>query len=255
MNIPRSYSRISLVWILFFFVAFALMVNAAAYLGFKFLYTAITALNSAPAESAMNQIHKVNEQFVMIEKYLNVYFIPISFAVFIIGGFLLWIIIRSSLANALDMAKPSSKMKKKDISVDPSLIKMEKKKNDQRLFLYLLSILQREGRLVDFFFEDLNLYEDAQIGAAVRSIHENCSKTVKKYLSPKPVIDKNEGDQITVPPDFDPDTIKLTGNVTGEPPFKGILRHRGWQVSKLELPTLSGEKDTKILAPAEVEVT
>lgn len=255
MNIPKSYSRTSLVWILFFFVAFALMVNAAAYLGFKFLYTATTALNSAPAESAMNQIHKVNEQFVMIEKYLNIYFIPISFAVFIIGGFLLWIIIRSSLANALDMAEPSSKMKKKDISVDPSLIKMEKKKNDQRLFLYLLSILQREGRLMDFFFEDLSQFEDTQIGAAVRSIHENCTKNIKKYLAPKPVINKTEGDTITVDHGFDPDTIKLTGNVTGEPPFHGILRHSGWQASKIELPTLSGDKESTIIAPAEVEIT
>ena len=29
---------------------------------------------------------------------------------------------------------------------------------------------------MDFLQEDLSLYEDGQIGAAVRSIHENCKK-------------------------------------------------------------------------------
>jgi hypothetical protein len=35
----------------------------------------------------------------------------------------------------------------------------------------MLAILQREGRLMDFLQEDLSLYDDAQIGAAVRNIH------------------------------------------------------------------------------------
>ena len=69
------------------------------------------------------------------------------------------------------------------------------------------------------------------------------------------MIDQNEGDSITVPADFDPNAIKLTGNVTGEPPFHGLLRHKGWRASRLELPTLSTVNDPSILAPAEVEIT
>ena len=99
------------------------------------------------------------------------------------------------------------------------------------------------------------MYEDAQIGAAVRSIQDNCKNSLKKYLNPKAVIDQDEGDSITVPTDFDPNAIKLTGNVTGEPPFHGTLRHKGWRASRLELPTLSPVKDPSILAPAEVEIT
>ncbi|MBS3731400.1 MAG: DUF2760 domain-containing protein, partial [Desulfobacterales bacterium] len=48
---------------------------------------------------------------------------------------------------------------------------------------------------------------------------------------------------------------KLTGNVTGEPPFTGILRHKGWRAGKLELPVLSSTGDPRIIAPAEVEIT
>jgi len=68
------------------------------------------------------------------------------------------------------------------------------------------------------------------------------------------VIDRSEGEEIQVEPGFDPDAIKLTGNVTGEPPFKGILRHKGWRTRKLELLALSGGQDARIIAPAEVEI-
>src|SRR5204862_6347609 len=37
--------------------------------------------------------------------------------------------------------------------------------------LWLLTILQREGRLVDFLLEDIKNVPDAQIGAGVRDIH------------------------------------------------------------------------------------
>ncbi len=130
-------------------------------------------------------------------------------------------------------------------------IEQERKR---RLFLHFLSVLQREGRLLDFFAEELELYDDEQIGAAVRSIQEDCKKTVNKYLAPAPVIDKEEGEEVDIPSGFDPDAIKLTGNVSGEPPFKGILRHRGWKASKKDLPKLSDVLDPSIIVPAEVEI-
>ena len=98
------------------------------------------------------------------------------------------------------------------------------------------------------------MYEDDQIGAAVRSIHEGCKKALQKYITLNAVIDQNEGETVTVPADFNPGAVKLTGNIAGEPPFKGILRHRGWRVSALELPRLSVGEETKIIAPAEVEI-
>ena len=108
---------------------------------------------------------------------------------------------------------------------------------------------------MDFLNEDLDGYDDAQIGSAVRSIHAGCRQLVLEYLNPEPVMDKHEGAIVEVPVDFDPGVIKLTGNVVGEPPFKGILRHKGWQVGKMNLPTLSGSQNAEIIAPAEVEIT
>lgn len=123
-----------------------------------------------------------------------------------------------------------------------------------RLFLHSLSVLQRDGQLLDFFDEDLSSYDDEQIGAAVRSIHEDCKKTIKKYIDPKPVIDNEEGERVTIEPGFDIDSIKLVGNVSGEPPFEGVLKHRGWKAGKKEIPKLSDIQDAAIIIPAEVEI-
>ncbi|MBF0398367.1 MAG: DUF2760 domain-containing protein, partial [Desulfobacterales bacterium] len=141
------------------------------------------------------------------------------------------------------------------IDKEESLIDKEKQENiEKRIFLHLLSILQREGRLIDFLAEDLSTYEDEQIGAAVRDVHEKCKKIIDKYVPSQPILNQDEGDEITVEKGFDAEQIKLIGNVTGEPPFKGVLRHKGWRAKKLNLPTLSNIKDSTIIAPAEVEI-
>lgn len=119
----------------------------------------------------------------------------------------------------------------------------------------MLGILQREGRFIDFLQEDLNLYEDSQIGAAVRNIHQGCKAALSEYVDLKPIFEEAEGNEVSVPPGFDSRAIRLTGNVTGDPPFKGIIRHRGWRVVKIELPQPTSEqKKDWVLAPAEVEI-
>lgn len=117
-----------------------------------------------------------------------------------------------------------------------------------------LGLLQREGRLVDFLREDIQPYDDAQIGAAVRAIHEGCRQILSEHMTLEPVLSGNEGDEVTVPADFDPSAIRLTGNVSGEPPFRGTLRHSGWRVKQVKLPAQPAGQDTKIVAPAEVEL-
>jgi hypothetical protein len=134
------------------------------------------------------------------------------------------------------------------------LIAKRRRVLDQKIFLYMISVLQREGRLIDFFAEDLDDYGDDQIGAAVREIHTTCRRVVEKSLSLKPVINSLEGETVTIEEGFDPGTIKLVGNVSGDPPFSGILRHRGWQAGTLEIPTFPGDQDPGIIAPAEVEI-
>jgi len=118
----------------------------------------------------------------------------------------------------------------------------------------LLALFQREGRLVDFLREDIQPYDDSQIGAAVREIHKACRQVLTEHLTLEPVLSGNEGDEITVPQGFDPSAIRLTGNVSGEPPFHGSLRHAGWRATQVKLPAQPAGQDPKIVTPAEVEI-
>jgi hypothetical protein len=121
--------------------------------------------------------------------------------------------------------------------------------------LRILAVLQRDGRLVDFLQEDLDTYTDAQIGAAVRDIHRGCRKALRDYLTVEPILDGAEESPVSVPADFDPAEIRLSGNVQGSPPFKGVLKHHGWRVKSVQLPVLPTSRgETSVLAPAEVEI-
>jgi hypothetical protein len=263
MDIIKSFSRRSLAWTFFIVFILAIFFNLAGYFGWQF-FTSVLPLSvidevSVHSEAFKNGIMQLMPIAVLLKKL----YIPIVTGVFIFFGLLLWIILKSSIAKlvnktGLDDGKKAEKSKKdhptKDIEKISAFEKKEIAEKNKRFYLHLLSVLQREGRLIDFFSEDLSQYDDAQIGAAVRSIQENSKKSLKKYLNPKPVIDKSEGEQVLVEPGFDPGSIKLTGNVTGEPPFEGVLRHKGWRAAKLELPTLSATHDSSIIAPAEVEI-
>jgi hypothetical protein len=117
----------------------------------------------------------------------------------------------------------------------------------------LLALLQRDGRLVDFLMEDLTGYSDAHVGAAVRDVHAGCRTALARYLSIAPVMDEPEGATVTVGRGADPARIKVVGNIAGDPPYTAILRHRGWNAVRVELPPAPSAGGT-ILAPAEVEV-
>ncbi|MDI1430081.1 DUF2760 domain-containing protein [Polyangium sorediatum] len=120
--------------------------------------------------------------------------------------------------------------------------------------LSLLALLQREGRLVDFLEQDIATFPDAEIGAAVRVVHEGCRKALHDHLTIVPVRSEEEGHKVTLEAGFSPAEVKLTGNVQGKPPYRGTIQHRGWRVTELRLPTPTAGHDPKILAPAEVEL-
>ena len=119
--------------------------------------------------------------------------------------------------------------------------------------LRLLALLQEEGRLVDFLSESVLPYSDEQIGAATRDIHDGCAKALRSALDLEPVIAGQEDTEVQIDAGFDPAAIRLTGNVSGEPPFRGVLRHAGWRVKEVRLPERRGV-DPVIVAPAEVEI-
>jgi hypothetical protein len=120
--------------------------------------------------------------------------------------------------------------------------------------LQLLSLLQREGRLVDFLQQDIADFADAEVGVAARVVHEGCRKALRAHADIVTVRGEEEGTRVTLEAGFDADAVKLVGDVRGEPPYTGVLRHRGWRTKKLELPEILGAHDARILAPAEVEL-
>jgi hypothetical protein len=120
--------------------------------------------------------------------------------------------------------------------------------------LQLLSLLQREGRFVDFVQEDMSAFSDAEIGGAARVVHDGCKKALAEHLPLEPVRSEAEGASITLEKGFDAKRVRLTGNVAGDPPYRGSLAHRGWRVTEVRLPKMAEGHDPQIIAPAEVEL-
>ncbi|MBK7926743.1 MAG: DUF2760 domain-containing protein [Bryobacterales bacterium] len=125
--------------------------------------------------------------------------------------------------------------------------------------LTLLGVLQREARLVDFLMEDIAPYSDEQVGAAVRSIHENSRKALERMFELGPVVDGVEGTVTNLASAGikagDAARVKLMGKVPADGKVEsGILQHRGWMVKKAELPAAGAAERAKVIAPAEIEV-
>lgn len=120
--------------------------------------------------------------------------------------------------------------------------------------LRLLNYLQQASRLVDFLKEDIQSFTDAQVGAAVRKIHQDCSQAIEELITLRPLKDEQEGSTIHIPKGYNPAEFKIVGKVKGEPPYTGILVHRGWKAQKRSLPKKIGEQTAEVICPAEVEI-
>ena len=120
--------------------------------------------------------------------------------------------------------------------------------------LQLLALLQRESRFVDFLQEDIAVYSDADVGGAARLLHSGARKVLKDTFDLEAVRPEAEGNRLTLPAGFDAAAVRVTGNVVGQPPFAGTLQHKGWRVTAVRLPALTDGHDTRVIAPAEVEL-
>lgn len=119
--------------------------------------------------------------------------------------------------------------------------------------LQMLAILQRDARLIDFIMEDIAPYSDDQVGAAVRTLHDQSREALTRYLKLEPVIDGVEG-TYTRTPGADPSALKFIGNVPAGTPAGGVLRHKGWRAVKVDLPAVNPRADNTVVAPAEIEI-
>ncbi|KQM78935.1 hypothetical protein ASE76_16220 [Xylophilus sp. Leaf220] len=120
--------------------------------------------------------------------------------------------------------------------------------------LQLLALLQRESRFVDFLQEDIAAYSDADVGGAARLLHGGARKVLQDTFDLEAVRTEAEGSRLTLPAGFDAAAVRVTGNVVGQPPFTGTLQHKGWRATAVRLPALTEGHDTRVIAPAEVEL-
>ena len=155
-------------------------------------------------------------------------------------------------ANSHAAAKVEAKVAEKP---EPKLAAKPAAKPVRSEAVTLLATLQREARFVDFIMESLDGFSDAQIGAAVRDVHRDCAKVLARLFSIRCVLDQEEGSAVEVPPGFDAGRYRLTGNVAGDPPFRGRMVHHGWEAAEVQLPAWSGtQHSARIVAPVEVEL-
>ena len=238
------------------------LVDAGLYIGLRQLVAVLASegattlrLPIVNLEMTVGSLSQLSELLDLLSASFISWVVPATAVLFLLLTLVMWLFVKVGVSGLFkgETAFPAPEKEAEKTKKDPAEQRMEQERK-RRMFLHFLSVLQREGRLLDFFGEDLSLYEDEQIGAAVRSIHEDCRLAVEKYIAPAPVIDREEGETVDIEPGFDPNAVKLTGNVAGEPPFKGILRHRGWKAGKKEVPRLADVLDAGIIAPAEVEI-
>jgi hypothetical protein len=160
---------------------------------------------------------------------------------------------------AQELVKPAGPVPQVPTAAVPSVSRLkEVERPTSEAFdrsVQMLALLQRDGRLIDFLAEDISTYPDAQLGAAVRTIHETCRRVLDHYVKLEPILNSEEDQPVTVQVGFDPAAIKLIGNVAGEPPVRGVLRHKGWRVKEVNLPPLPQGAGRMVVAPAEVELS
>jgi hypothetical protein len=119
-----------------------------------------------------------------------------------------------------------------------------------------LALLQDKGRLVDFLMDDVNAYDDAQVGAAARAVHAGCRAALQEHFRIHPLRAESEGSTVQVEAGYAADEYRLLGKISGHAPFSGVLVHRGWKTDFVKLPRIvrSASDPLPTIAPAEVEL-
>jgi hypothetical protein len=145
-------------------------------------------------------------------------------------------------------------VKQSEPALPPKVQPVAPRDADSTPALQLLGLFQREGRFIDFLEQDVAPFSDAEVGAAARVVHEGCRRALASHSKIVPVRAEEEGTAVVLAESFDPVEIKLSGDVKGALPYRGLLRHRGWRVTEIVLPTSVAGHDPRILAPAEVEL-
>jgi len=119
-----------------------------------------------------------------------------------------------------------------------------------------LATLQERGRLIDFLMDDITTYDDAQVGAAARVVHQGCKAALQEHFRIRPIREEGEGSSVTISAGYPADEYRLIGKISGPGPFSGTLVHHGWRTDLVRLPRIVRVDPDRLptIAPAEVEL-
>ena len=120
--------------------------------------------------------------------------------------------------------------------------------------VFLLSLFQKQGRLVDFLQQDIASFSNAEVGEAARVVHDGCARILGDYFKMEAIRTEEEGALVSVDADYNLSEITLTGNLRGSAPYRGELLHHGWKISDQHPPEQLDPKARFIVQPAEIEV-
>jgi DNA-binding Lrp family transcriptional regulator len=103
-----------------------------------------------------------------------------------------------------------------------------------------LAMLQAKGRLVDFLMDDINVHDDAQVGAAARVVHAGCKAALEEHFRIRPVREESEGSTVQVAAGYRADEYRLIGKISGVTqaedvtgPYDVIVRAQAGDVDEL----------------------
>jgi Domain of unknown function (DUF2760) len=176
------------------------------------------------------------------------YTFPIAMVAFLVA---ILVLVLSLVARLKAESVPASGPAPATVAAPPPAPAANQAEGEMAAFL---ALLQEKGRLVDFLMEDLTTYDDAQVGAAARVIHQGCKEVLREHFSITPVSVAQEGSQVTVPAGYAADEYRLIGKISGDPPFSGKLVHKGWRTDYVKLPRIAKSTGIPAIAPAEVEL-
>ncbi|MDX2111660.1 MAG: DUF2760 domain-containing protein [Verrucomicrobiota bacterium] len=162
---------------------------------------------------------------------------------------------KHSCENAKPVAVPEAA--KPVVPVQPALPPAPAPAAREEEALMLMTLLQEKGRFVDFLMDDIAAYNDAQVGAAARIIHQGCKTVVVEAFKPVAVAGSAENAPISLPQDVSREQYKLVGTVTAGTEIRGRLLHKGWKPTQVKLPKRTrplGPDELPVITPAEVQL-
>lgn len=212
--------------------------------------TSILLLLTSLAIAGLAAVERFLQAKVTIpEPYIIILALSILSAIFAV-------VLLASSPDSPEVTEEPVEKKKEEIAHVPKAATVSANNNDQAILV--MTLLQERGRLLDFLMEDVASYSDEEIGGAARVIHQGCSEVVKECFSPEAVSAVEEEKEIILEEGYTTSEYKIVGNVDTNPPYKGIVTHKGWKAGKVKLPVLNKSYEgieKPILVPAEVEVS